>query len=64
MKFAELFMTYLYSEKIAKEIFAHDPTLISLVAVQVEAMEIFNHNHRMADLRLWQDMSLHWRYYL
>ena len=67
MKLAELFMTSLYSEKIAKEIFVHDPPLITMAAIQARATEIAIvacHVHGRVDgVDLWlqQDMSPPWR---
>ena len=46
-KLAELFTTSLHSEEVAREIFEHDPALVTLEAVQDRAMEIYNRSRRM-----------------
>ena len=51
-KLAELFVTSLYSEDVAKEIFESDPPLVTLEDVQNRAVEIFNRSRRM--VRAWK----------
>lgn len=51
-KLAELFVTSLSSEDIAREIFEHDPPLETLAEVQERATAIFNRTRRMS--RAWK----------
>ena len=46
-KLAELFVTSLYSEDLAREVFEHDPPLVTLEEVQQRATEIYNRSRRM-----------------
>ena len=51
-KLAELFVTSLHSEDIAREVFEHDPPLVTLGAVQQRTTEIHNRSRRMG--RAWK----------
>lgn len=51
-RLAELFITSLQSEEIAREIFEHDPPLETLDEVQKRAIEIYNRSRRMS--RAWK----------
>ena len=50
---SELFVTSLHDEEVAKEIFAHDPPLITLDEVQTQVVDIFSRNRQMT--RAWQN---------
>lgn len=56
-KLAELFITSLYSEEIARELFEHDPQLVKLETAQTAAIDIYNRNRRMT--RAWKGRRKH-----
>ena len=46
-KLAELYLTSLYSDEVAREIFEHDSPLVMINAVQTQLTEIYNHGRSM-----------------